>query len=650
MSIITSKLTAGSNNHLTTSEEANGVYTDFVGQGIVGAVANASGVSPSTGGWAVNAQGSPDATVAVGTGVAYVTGTPTSQNSQTFRVKNGASANVTIAANASGSTKYDWIYISLSATNLNTPNTAGDNVASLVTSRSSSASADDGTPPTYGYCLAVVTVANGFTTITNGTIADKRAQVILSTGASNPAGGWTATSTPTTITALGNRSYTVLFPAVDLTGTVSNGMRLKFTRTVTAPTQCTSLNGTTQYYTKSSPAGMTFTDDFTVSAWIKISSYAASTIMSRRNATDGWDFTVQSTGQIRLSGNNGGAGNASYVQSYQSIPLNKWVHVAAQLDMSTFTATTTTSYVMIDGVDVPAAVTRAGTNPTLLVQAGNLEIGSQNGGTFSLPGRIAQVAIYSAKVTQATVKASMSQTLAGTETSLISAYSFNNSINDLNANANNLSVGGGSAVATNADTPFAQGAGGITEYGIITANTFSTNTTLTVQVPEGSTIPTSGGVSAVSYSTQSTPYGLPAISKFKLSAWDTSGTLTNPQLLLMVQYILNYPLDNITYSNAGSAGGTMYLSCVSNQKVVMGVTASKTNNANTSSNYDVTLPTGFFTTPQTISCSIQTASGSVTGNTVLGVSLSATTLTLGFANTTASNGVGGTVGFVVTGT
>lgn len=408
------------------------------------------------------------------------------------------------------------MYIKLDATKLNTPNTAGDDVATLVTSRSSSASSDDGTPPTYGYPLAVITVANGFTSITNGNIQDVRSQVLLNTGTSTSTSGWQAqTAVPTTITALGNRSYTVLFPSVDLTGTVSTGMRLKLTRTVTAPTQCTSLNGTTQYYSRASAsvAGMTFTDDFVVSAWVKLSSYAAGTIASRFDGTSGWVLDLQSNGTVRLSGFNAGAANVSRVDSYQSVPLNKWVHIAAQLDMSAFTATTTTSYVMIDGVDVPAFVTRAGTNPTALVQAGNLNIGAYNGASEFFPGKLAQVAIYSAKVTQATIKASMNQTLTGSETSLISAYSFNNSINDLSANANNLTANG-SATATNADTPFTQTQTGVTagttNYAIITAASFSTNTTLTVQVPEGDTIPTSGGVSAVAYSTQKVPYGFPS--------------------------------------------------------------------------------------------------------------------------------------------
>ena len=98
-----------------------------------------------------------------------------------------------------------------------------------------------------------------------------------------------------------------------------------------------------------------------------------------------------------MLGFNASASNYSYVRSYQSIPLNKWVHISAQLDMSSFTATTTTSYTMIDGVDVPATVARAGTNPTSLIQAGNLNIGAINAAAF-FPGKIAQVAVYNAKL------------------------------------------------------------------------------------------------------------------------------------------------------------------------------------------------------------------------------------------------------------
>lgn len=514
MSLIASILTGGSNNHETTSEEVNAPYTDYASEGVVGDLSNTAGVAPATGGFAVNAQGTPDMTVAVSAGVAIVTATPTAQSSQNLRIKNTASANVTISANSSGSTKYDWVYISISAANAANPNAAGDNVATLTTSRSSSSAADDGAPPTYGYPLAVVTVANGAISITNGNIRDIREEsgmtpvaVAVSTASWTSAG-----ATPSSVVANGNRSYSLTW-ASSILADRSVGMRNKYTRTVTAPTQCTDLeSGSSQYYSKSSPAGMTFTDDFVVSAWIKLESYGDYAIAGRYNGTSGWRFYINSSGRVVLQGLNASSANTSEVSSYQSLPLGKWVHVAAQLDMSTFTATTTTSYVMIDGVDVPASVARAGTNPTALIQAGDLQIGAANGALF-FDGKLAQVAIYSAKVTQATARASMNQTLSGSETSLISAYSFNNTINDLNtSNANNLTAQG-SAVATNADSPFAGGdtlynTDGTTEYSITTAIS-SDGLTETVQVPEGYALPTSGGISAVSYSTHSVPYGFP---------------------------------------------------------------------------------------------------------------------------------------------
>lgn len=506
MALYASILTGGTNNHTTTSQEANYISTDFIANGIVGAITNTSGVAPATGGFACNAQGTPDMTIAVTAGGAYVTGTPSGQSSQTFRATLSANQNVTISANSSGSTKYDWVYIKLDPTNAANPNLAGDNVFTLTTSRSSSSTSDNGTPPTYGYCIAVVTVANGASSITNGNITDKR--VITSIGSQNTAltTGWVTNALPavSSVTANGNRSYTITF-ASTVASILSSGMRLRTTRTSAAPTQCTSLNGSTQYWFKTSPNKLTFTDDFVVSAWVKLSSYQLGGIAGRLNGTDGWALRVNADGTVTLSGYNGAFANYSRVTSYQSIPLNKWVHITAQLDMSAFTATTTTSYVMFDGKDVPASVSRGGTNPTALTAAGSFVIGWTNDSGF-LSGKIAQVAIYNAKVTQATILATISQGLSGSETSLASAYSFNNAVTDLNTTTpNDLSVGGGSAVATNADSPFGNaGASSTLDYALV--QSIST-TTATVQVPEGCTIPTSGGVTSVDYSTQANPFG-----------------------------------------------------------------------------------------------------------------------------------------------
>lgn len=179
MSIYTSILTGGSNNHETTAEYANGAQTDLIGEGVVGTITNTGGVAPATGGFAVNEQDTPAMAVDVSSGIAYVTATPTGQNSQNLRIRSTATEEVTIAANSTGSTKYDWIYLSVSAANAANPAVDGDNVTTLVTSRSTSISSDDGTPPTYGTLLAKVTVANGASSITDANITDARNNITV---------------------------------------------------------------------------------------------------------------------------------------------------------------------------------------------------------------------------------------------------------------------------------------------------------------------------------------------------------------------------------------------------------------------------------------------------------------------------------------
>lgn len=172
--LLTSVITGGTNSHTTVAEEANALATDFVSNGVVGAISLNTG-SGGTGSFCVNADASPDMGVTIKAGQAYVTATPSSQNSQVLRVRAAADyTTYTINSNASGSTKYDWIYLSISATNANQPSADGSNVASFVTSRSSSNTTDNGSPPTYGLLLAIVTVANAASSITNSNITDKR--------------------------------------------------------------------------------------------------------------------------------------------------------------------------------------------------------------------------------------------------------------------------------------------------------------------------------------------------------------------------------------------------------------------------------------------------------------------------------------------
>lgn len=342
--------------------------------------------------------------------------------------------------------------------------------------------------------------------------------------AANGSTDWNTIATaPTTITNLGQRSYSLVYPSVDLTSTIHPGMRLRTTRTVSAPTQCTSLNGTTQYYSKTSPVGASFTTTWTQMAWIYLTSYpaVAAGIMGRRNgATEGWGMYIDVNGCLAISGCRIAA-NRKLGVSTQSVPLNRWVHVAVSMDMTVGATSGATWY--FDGVSVPGVVTQTGTATAIVQGTTAMVVGAlESAGTFPFTGKIAQAAVFSSIVSQANLRAYANQTLTGSESTLVSAYSFNNTINDLNTtNANNLTAVA-SAVATNADSPFGLNsyltATGTLDYALIQAATFSTNTTVTVQVPWGCTIPSTGGITTSSYSSVKAPYGFPTSE----DRWDVS--------------------------------------------------------------------------------------------------------------------------------
>lgn len=176
-------LTGGSNNHPTATYELTKIFTNFITQGVVGNIGLNTG-SGGTGAFAVSAQGTPDMTVRVTAGEAVVAGTPTGGVSQNFPVYMDAFEDATIDANATGGTRYDWIYLKLDADKLADPAVDASDVLSIVVSRSTSAATDNGTPPTYGYNIAIVTVANGASSITNANITDTRVGAGVTAGRS----------------------------------------------------------------------------------------------------------------------------------------------------------------------------------------------------------------------------------------------------------------------------------------------------------------------------------------------------------------------------------------------------------------------------------------------------------------------------------
>ncbi len=508
MALYTSILTGGVNNHTTTSEEANSLATDFVSDGVIGDITSTSSVAPMTGAFAVNAQGTPDMTVAVTAGAAYITATPSGQSSQVLRIKLSANQNVTIAANSSGSTKYDYLYIKVDPTNAANPNLAGDDVASLVVSRSTSNSTDNGTPPTYGYLIAVITVANGASSITNGNIRDIRVKSEITGNSSSISTGWVTGTLPavSTITHNGNRSYTITH-ASSVATIVSEGMRRRFTRTTPANTYMGgAFNGSSHYFTKTSPSGTlgTVTNNFTIEAVVQPTSYAVGYICGRGDATpaNGLGIATEADGRVRVAVFNGGAANYRFVATYQSLPLNKKTHVAVSW-------TGGTVVVYFDGVSVPvAAASTSGTAPTTAGTGGDFSIGrigAYAGNYF--PGYISNVAVFDAVLSAATIRDHATRKLTGAETNCIGAWSLDNTaVNQQAPGTNDLTATGG--VGYTNISPFGNnGVSSTLEYAL-TMSVSSDGLTEVVQCPEGCALPAgSSTVTSSAYSVMASPFG-----------------------------------------------------------------------------------------------------------------------------------------------
>jgi len=396
-----------------------------------------------------------------------------------------------------------------------------------------------------GATVQMNVVAEHFEALQDGT-----AFAVGGIGASAYADGWTPIlgSTPNTVTYNGNRNYDLVFNSVDLSSTLSAGQKLKLTRTVAAPNQCTDLeSGSSQYYSKTTPTGLSFTTTFTCMAWVKLESYGADMgIIARRNAdTEGFSFGVDTSGRLVLAGLRI-ASNNKQIASYASLPLNKWVHVAATIDMAA--GDTTAQKIWFDGVEVSRAFTLTGTATALVQGTTALVVGAlKSAGTNPFDGKIAQAAVFSSQLTETNVRAYQSQGLAGTESGLVSAYSFNGVITDLNTtNANNLTANN-SAVATATDSPFANAvAAGLEEYAEINSVTFSTNTTVNVRVPDTSLIPTSGGISNTFYAVGQNPYGLPYFSNELVAMYFKAGASNVASGANLNGYTITYTLDSKT--------------------------------------------------------------------------------------------------------
>lgn len=320
----------------------------------------------------------------------------------------------------------------------------------------------------------------------------------------NSSGYEPITGSISAVTANGNRSYT-LTTSDDNTALISPGMRVRTTRTVAAPTQCADLDSSSsQYFSKASATGFATGTTWTFKAKVKIESYSGASyvICALDDGTNLVQMYVNGIGRVVVGGGTTAAQDT--VTSYTTVPLGKWVDITGSITIGT-----PTGEIRFDDKAVPSYVTGSAATTVTISGDETLYIGRNSVGNY-FNGKIAQVAIFNAIISDATLKTYSSQTMTGSETNCKGFWSLNGVLTDASASANTLTAGGG-ALATNADSPFGGQADGTIsstlDYGIIQAVTAST---ITVQVAEGCTIPTSGGVSALAYSSARAPFGFPS--------------------------------------------------------------------------------------------------------------------------------------------
>ena len=425
---------------------------------------------------------------------------------------------------------------------------------------------------------------------------------------SSPTSGWNllnAGVAPASTINNGAGSYTLQYNGVDLTPVLSAGMRLLATHTAN-PIQSAKFDGSTQYFTKVAPAGITFTDTFSIGCYVKLAAYSSSvqTLVRRGLSASGFALDIDITGVVRCYGTLS-TGNYKGFSSNQSIPLNKNVHIVATYSMSTGTGN-----MYFNGVLVSTFVGPFAGTATALTNSGDLAIGAGSDGTSKLNGKMTQAFVASVVLPQAQVRAIYSQGLVAADVttySLVSAYSLSgaNGATDINTvNANNLTANG-TVTTTNADAPYGNsGKSATIDYAIIMSDpVFSVNTTINVQVPDGCTLPTTAAaITNLQYSSLDTPFGFPkqtvkwSIYLTMLTTVNTSGTvgatIYNPGGVNLTVPIgpwkLRTELQSFVSVNASSLDVTLGLSTVATamtipeltSRVVVNITATSATQIN----------------------------------------------------------------------
>ena len=335
------------------------------------------------------------------------------------------------------------------------------------------------------------TITSG-ATVTGGLTVDT-----LTLGTNQASVGWQPLGQTLTYSANNGNKEFVVTSTANLTSTLQAGSKVQITRSVTPPTQTMSfVSSSSQYAQNTSPTGITFTSGYTCEAWVYLNSYTGNiqTIISRdQGSAAGFSFEVNSNGQLYTFYRNATATKTA--NTYQSVPLNQWVHVAVAVSVPIFP----TIAFYINGIQAPANPTGTATT---MVQGGTLQIGARTivSNTY-FNGYISEARLWSVAQTQANIQANMTISLTGSETNLVGLWQGNGNFNDKTSNANNLTAAN-SAIATQASNPYNS-----TEYGVVTSVTYvSSISTVKIYTGNSNTIPNQT-LGTVNYSVARVPFG-----------------------------------------------------------------------------------------------------------------------------------------------
>jgi hypothetical protein len=301
----------------------------------------------------------------------------------------------------------------------------------------------------------------------------------------------------------GNKEFTIQASGVDLTSTFAVGSKFRVTRGTTPSTSCMAfVAASSQYASKATPSGITFTSAYTCEAWVYFNSYTgnAQYIVSRidgAGTSGGWSFDVTATGQVEIYYGTGSS-FTNFV-SYQSIPLKRWVHIAGVVS----SVSGKTGAIYINGNLAPSLSTV--TAATTLTQASvDLRLGTAatTPANKYFDGYMTEVRVWSVAQTASAIQANMGLSLT-TATNLVANFPGASNFNDVSGNANNLTSSGG-AIATQAANPFKA-----IEYAVITKMAYSApNTNLTLFTGTDCVIPNMT-LASPGYSIQENPFGFP---------------------------------------------------------------------------------------------------------------------------------------------